>query len=367
MRVLHAAAHSGPPSGILDQMRWERRSAQELGLNWTVKMFCPKDWTEPDPIIQEASRTKADSAGLTRRAYNWITFRKEYHAWLKTQEDAYDIFLLRYYRHDPFQLLFVLSCRKPVYFVFHTLVIQELASQGGWIGWIRSNMERIIGKPTLKNAAGIIGVTQEIIEHQKRRVHSFDGFEILYPNGILFDQDPVTKPIPKVPELIFVSSCFCPWHGLDLLLNSVEKSTDSFTLHLVGELEVKDYDRAKVDKRIRIHGHMSHEEIRVLASHCTVGLSSFALYRNNMKEACTLKVREYLMMGLPVYAGCKDVVLPDDFAYYRIGEPSIERILEYARNVEGVDRKDVADNSRYFIDKRVLLKKLFDSLNNRTE
>jgi hypothetical protein len=45
-------------------------------------------------------------------------------------------------------------------------------------------------------------------------------------------------------------------------------------------------------------------------------LGSLALYKNGMHEACPLKVREYLALGLPVIGACADTDIPDDAHYY---------------------------------------------------
>jgi hypothetical protein len=82
-----------------------------------------------------------------------------------------------------------------------------------------------------------------------------------------------------------------------------------------------------------------------------------------MREACTLKVREYLANGLPVYAGHVDSGLPINFPYFFTGPPRIPEILEYARRVRNVDRVSVSSEAKSFIDKEALLLKLYNALN----
>jgi hypothetical protein len=73
-----------------------------------------------------------------------------------------------------------------------------------------------------------------------------------------------------------------------------------------------------------------------------------------MQEACTLKVRESLMMGLPVYAGYRDV-FPKDFIFYREGPCEMANIIKFAREMRDFDKRIVAENSRIHIDKKKLL------------
>ena len=71
-----------------------------------------------------------------------------------------------------------------------------------------------------------------------------------------------------------------------------------------------------------------------------------------MTEACTLKVREYLRAGLPVYAGHRDSALPEISNYFRQGPAQWRAILEYARAVRPVSRATIALAARPLIDKK---------------
>jgi len=54
-------------------------------------------------------------AGDPNRAklLDWMRFRHSYCQWLLSQIEEYDAFVLRYYVHDPFQLMFIRRCPKP--------------------------------------------------------------------------------------------------------------------------------------------------------------------------------------------------------------------------------------------------------------
>ena len=77
-----------------------------------------------------------------------------------------------------------------------------------------------------------------------------------------------------------------------------------------------------------------------------------------MTEACSLKVRDYLRAGLPVYAGHRDSALPPDFEYFRQGPAQWSAILAYARCMRSVPRSTIAVAARPLIDKKVLLERL---------
>lgn len=362
MRVLHAAALLSPPSGIVSQMEWEQLAASQLGIPWHVKMFCPKDSCAESSIICRARWLGSKRKSFFWKLYAWLILRIEYHIWLYSLVRDYDVFVLRYYVHDPFQLLFILLCKRPVYLVHHTLEVPELAMPGSAGARLRSWLEAWIGKYAVRYSRGTIGVTQEILKHQDLRGHK-ERESYLYPNGVFYEKCTVPDERCDISELLFVAGFFAPWHGLDLLLNDIESSDREFILHLVGTLSEADQARAAKDKRIVLHGYQVVEGVRKISERCSVGLSSFALSRKGMTEACTLKVREYLMAGLPVYAGYQEV-LPSSFAYYRSGPPSIVDILDFASSVRSVSREQVVVAARPHIDKSVTLDALYRAMKN---
>jgi glycosyltransferase involved in cell wall biosynthesis len=365
IRVLHSAALLRPPSGILNQMMWEKDAADELGLAWTTKMFCPSGCVQQSEIIHFSEHVKAEKKSAIKKLFDWIILRWDYHQWLRNQIEHCDVFLLRYYVHDPFQYIFVLFCKKPVYFVHHTSEVPELAMPGGWSGNIRSGLEVLIGRMSIRRSSGIVGVTNEIVEYEKYRAKQYGKITTVYPNGITSANPPISDTRTDTPVFLFVCSFFSAWHGLDLLLDAMDRNNkEHFVLHLVGELSQKDQERAVKDKRIVLHGKKNQEEIRVIATSCWVGLSSFALYRKRMNEACTLKVREYLMMGLPVYAGYKEV-FPDSFPFYSRGDADIAEMMKFSRSVRGVSRSSVVDCARPYIEKSGLLSELYVWLSNQ--
>ncbi len=366
MKVLHTTLQSKPTAGVINQMDWEEKASRSLGINWDVIVYCPLGVLLPGNISMSCSKVKLlASDGFLGRAIKLFRLRREYYRWLSTQQNNYDVFVLRYLPFEIHQLIFLLRCRCPVYFVYHTLDIPELRSRSGSLKWIKLLIEHIVGPLSIRYSSGLVGVTDEIRKYQCQRVPGIRKPSYLYPNGICFmaDQGPVEDRRRARPEVLFVASHFYDWHGLDLLLSSMLESDDDFTLHLVGELDPGDRLVAEKDSRIMLHGSLGSCEIMRLSQSCWVGLSSFALTRKSMNEACTLKVREYMRTGLPVYSGHKDV-FPIDFAYYKIGACSVTAILEYARSVREVSRSEVVDAVRPFIDKEKLLTDFYGSLDS---
>ena len=361
LRVLHSAALLSPPSGIVTQMQWEQDAAQALSVAWRVTMYCPKGSANSAAVSVYDSDIEAQSLqNPWRKLLAWVQLRYRYHQWLLTQQEAVDVFILRHYVHDPFQYAFIKRCKKPVYLVHHTLEVPELALPGGVIGFVRSHLERWLGGINIRAAKGTIGVTQEIIDAALMRAHAQDKSQHLYPNGIVFKESAhIDRRDATVPELLFVAN-FAPWHGLDVLLKEVAKNQEHFVLHLVGTIP-SDLEVLLQDPRIRVHGKLNHAQISQLSQQCWVGLSSFALARKQMRQACPLKAREYWMLGLPVYGDYEEALLAPT-PYYRQGTESIAAILHFAHDMRGVSKEEVSYAMRPHIDKSVLLLKLYQDL-----
>jgi glycosyltransferase involved in cell wall biosynthesis len=362
LRVLHSAGLLTPSSGMLIQMQWEFEATKQLGINWEVKMYCPSNAViksnvvEFDPFL-DAAKMNSKIA----KFFAWIFFRWRYHTWLFSLQNDVDIFILRYYVHDPFQLWFALRAKKPVYFLHHSLEVPELAIPNNFPAFLRSNLEALIGQFTLSAAKGLICVTKEILSYERKRANIDLGECYIYPNGIKYSEITLKDDrAPTKPELLFVAN-FAPWHGLDLLMKEIKNSNQDFILHVVGDIPKELVGFIDADERVIFHGKLNHESISDLSQRCWIGLSSFALYRKKMTEACPLKVREYLMMGLPAYGDCKDV-FPESCAFYRRGSESIDEILDFARNARGLNKSFVSREARKYIDKKDLLSALYSSL-----
>jgi glycosyltransferase involved in cell wall biosynthesis len=335
-------------------MCWEQKAARVLGKNLKVSIFCPKN-TYPDSDIIVFSKNSI-ATNLFQKFYNWFYLRKEFYNWLLMESKNYDIILLRYSVHDPFLLDFLNKVKIPVYLVHHTLELPELDSLG-FFGKFRCKLDKLIGNHCISKSSGLIGVTKEIIGFEQSRIENKKKNVLIYPNGIFLEQKKLNDHKLDVPEFLFVASYFFDWHGLDLLLSNLKNTDKNFVLHVVGEVQNKDIELAYNDERVIFHGKLVSSEINNLAKSCWVGLSSFALYRKGMQEACTLKVREYLSLGLPVYSGHQDV-FPDEFIFYKKGLPNFDSILEFGNHVKNFSKQQVLDCAESYISKVELLDNL---------
>lgn len=365
-RILHCAAMLSPSSGILQQMQYEQDAANQLNIDWKVKMYCPCNVKKYYTFLYaDKNIQNENNDNFFKKIISWLMLRYKYNQWLFQQQDNVDIFLLRYCVHDPFQLWFVKRCKKSIFFLHHTLEVPELGYGGNFFGIFRSVLEIIIGRLAISNAEGIIGVTEEIASYEARRSKRDTISKFIYPNGILIDNKFLIDRRKKdIPEFIFVAN-FAPWHGLDILLKNVSKSSKKFILHLVGIIPQK-LTAFVNDPRVHAHGAMSQEQIVQLSAQCWVGLASFALFKNKMKQACPLKVREYLMLGLPVCGDFEDV-FPLNVNFYKKTRGDIDELINFSFSVRDISKEEVRDMAKEWIDKKVILSRLYHDLGTYLE
>lgn len=358
MRILHAVLMSTPQRGILQQMTWEAEAARALGLPWRSVVFGPSVVADqaPDLVARAPREPGFERGGGPAAVREWLRWRRGFYAWLREQARSADLVLLRHTLHDPLRPWAVRRLGVPVVSVHHTLEVPELLAGGRRRA---ARVEQAVGGASLRRGAGIVGVTEEILRYEQSRMNRpLPGH--VYPNGTMIPVTPLPGEVPdyEAPQLLFVSDEFVPWHGLDRLLASLAKSEEPLLLHVVGTLSDEDRAAAEQEPRVVLHGRLTPAGIAALARTCTVGLTSFALDRKDMTQACTLKVREYLQQGLPVYAGHLEV-FPESFPYVRSGTADVASIVAYARTMAGTRRETVRDTAAPYIDKRMLLADLY--------
>lgn len=290
-----------------------------------------------------------------------IRLRRAFHSWLAARESEFDVILLRYSVHDQGQARFVQRSRAFTGLIHHAFEVEELRGFDGVMGRVRAGLESRIGPGSIRGADVIIGVTDEIAQHEVSRVDGLRKPLLVYPNGGPDTVEPVADGRLATPHLLCASSYFSPWQGVDLLLDSLSACPRDFVLHLAGELSARDSAAAEADARVILHGSLTPAQMRDLAAYCWAGISSLAIERQGFRTACPLKVREYLSMGLPV-VGNHDEVLPADFPFYVTGGPGISSILDVADRWRSIPRSVVAEASLPLISKKAIVRGFYEDL-----
>lgn len=346
-RILHFTAVRELGSGQRKQLIYENKAAKQLiDIQWDVIAYHS---FEPQESFEKQTPRLFDFL-IIRNLYFWIQVFK--------LSKYYDVILFRYISFDPFAVIFSPFIKNRIS-VHHSKEIEELPLvRKGWKGMLASWLEKYTGKVALKNSLAIVGVTEEIALYEKGRIVQ-NKKTYVYPNGLDFSLFPIVddKRDPGEYHILFMCSYFSEWHGLDLLINEIDKTKTNvkFYIHLIGNLASEQFEMIKhstYSDSIIIHGQLDRESYIKIAEKCDVGLASLALHRQNLKEASTLKVREMLAMGLPVFSCHKDVAFNNDFPFYKYKEEfNFEDILEFCMSHKSTSRLQVKETAKLKINK----------------
>jgi hypothetical protein len=355
-KVLHVAVSMNPSPGVVKQMEWEQQAALELGIEWVCSLHT--DSSTCSNIIHNWHNLSK------HRLIRYFQLRTNFYKWLISNEKNYDVILLRFSVHDPWQKNLTKAIGHKLFTVHHTKEECELLCQKSRPS-IGLMLEKIWGRKTLVNSFGHIGVTPEILEYELSRQNFIKKPSFVFPNSVVTSlKTCLDNRTGDVPEIVFIASDFSEWQGLDKLIDVALTENTPCTIHLIGKISAKDLQRCKNDRRFVIHGLLKQEDIAEIMNIAWCGLSSLALERKGMLQACTLKVREYLQAGIPVYSGHDDSGLPNDFPYYLKGNVNLEEITLFARRMRLVKRDIISAASSKFISKKTHLQKLYDYLNS---
>jgi glycosyltransferase involved in cell wall biosynthesis len=272
----------------------------------------------------------------------------------------YDALVIRYPLYDPF-LHLMLRSRNKIITEHHTKELSELRLLRSW----RRFMERSCGNRWLNKFAGVIGVTEEIVQYEKER-SGFRKKSIFIPNTIPVDLEaPLTGAIglgEKI-NIIFVAN-FRPWHGLPKVIEGLEKAgTDGekICLHLVGKIPDEEHAILEGFKNVVMHGELPNERINEMYADMDFAIGGFNLHVKDMQEATSLKVREYLAYGLPTLIGSRDPAFPKGFGYLvEKDEFDIGLIAEYIEKHRGLEKSIVRKEAEPYINSKYALKKMFN-------
>lgn len=358
-KICHFTAVRYLYPSIRQQLQYEYRASKDLypRIDWNIVAL--HDF-QPQSCF-EVQTPRALRFHLLRNFYAWILIIK--------MSRSFDLVVVRHMSFDLFSFVFAPLVKNRIS-VHHSKEVEELGLiRYGLLGKLASIAEQYFGSNVISLGLGVIGVTNEISEYECGRVKKNLPFAV-YPNGI--DPTIITLAedlrVPSVLQLAFVCSYFSPWHGLDLLLDSLESYISSpcsrvIKLHIIGEVAFAELDRIAASDRLssicNVAGYLDGDQLERLLSCCDAGIGSLALWRKGLREASTLKVREYLARGLPVLSGHQDPSLPGGFPYYDIIDlEQLDQAFNKAFKFKSIPRSLIRSESLEYISKSVALKNL---------
>lgn len=356
MKILHLTAGKRLSHGQRAQLQHEERASEALrDVQW-------------DTI---ALHGEEPQCGFERRMPSLFRpiFLRNLYAWIFLMRRCrnYDFVLQRHMTFDPFVMAlgWLIPNRVTVH---HSKEVDELKLiRSDWRGQAASMLQRCSGLFNSWQVRGVLGVTQEIADYQTQLYRSIKHAGV-YANGIQMDSlELLEDGRNDEVHIAFVCGTFSRWHGVDLLIRTFDeqKSTlckERTTIHLIGRLskaQISALQAANAQLPVfAIHGHLPREEYKSILSKCDIGLDALAIDRKGLTQAATLKVREYLASGLPVYSAHEDTAVPNTHPYYECGPVDASRIIAYARKMKDVSRRQVREESKQFIDKTEAMRRV---------
>lgn len=239
-------------------------------------------------------------------------------------------------------------------------------------------LNKIFGPIIVKQADGIVGVTDEIVQKQLELAEGKSIKNITIGNGI-------------------TTSCvrekkFCSFDGTHLNMITVGDIRDVMAidrlllgmaqyegqvkihLHIAGEGKsirnlIEMSRKLNINNNVTFHGVLQNSELNALFDICHIGMGALGPKRNNLTETTALKVREYCARGCPFVLVGKDPDLDPNFSFcLRLSdneEPiEINKIIDFLHDLN--DNPNYQHEIRSYavsnLDWAVKMKKLCDFL-----
>jgi hypothetical protein len=280
------AAHSGVYKKILDQITFWRLSGYSVQLFVVTDFDSISYWQK----IDEKAVILLDKSRIAKFLNRIRIFRLA----IKSRPSLI-------YLRDSFPLR-IHKCSIPIVIEVQSLVGEELK--------IRSRAKYLLFRYSKKyiysriNAA--VYVSRELL-----RLNEFQFKDtipkITIGNGINLNRiEVLPQRIESKLGLFFVGNPNQLWHGVSELVEFARLNPD-IDIHVVGNS-----NQTRLSN-LFFYGRLTPDEYRDIASKCVAGIGSLNLIVIQQKESSSLKVREYLALGLPVILKHEDTDLsPDD-------------------------------------------------------
>jgi hypothetical protein len=183
--------------------------------------------------------------------------------------------------------------------------------------WNVLNRRRIFGA-----AAGVVCVTREL-------AGTFGGPVGVVSNGADPDAVPaLPAPASESPRVVFAGSPEIAWHGVDRLLD-LARALPEVDFDLVGPTT------GVVPSNVSVHGMLRGDAYWAVLARADIAFGSLAMERAGLHEGCPLKVREYLLAGLPTVIGYEDTDFPGELPWYLVRYSGADQVRRFLAAVRG--------------------------------
>lgn len=211
------------------------------------------------------------------------------------------------------------------------VIAERLRTDYTLAGRLRAAAEACALRILLRGGAGLVGVTPEIAAGLAR--HAPAAMPVTWVgNGVDADGMPPTGCRRySGGELVLAVLCGnpAPWHGLDRLVAGLRqhRGPHNIVLHLIGGVDPGLIADLGPYAQAVNHGRLDGADLNRVLGQAHLGISSLALHRAGLVQACPLKSREFAARGLPFAYAYDDPDLP----------PKLPWCLRLADGDEAVD------------------------------
>jgi hypothetical protein len=175
----------------------------------------------------------------------------------------------------------------------------------------------------LHAASGVVAVSGELATSSRSR--------LVLGNGLDAGDVPLfPAPANARPRIAFIGSPRQPWHGVDKIVELARLLPDL-------DVDVIGPRREEIEgasSNVYGHGVLPPSQYRLLLERADAAVGTLALHRKRMGEASPLKVREYLLSGIPTMIAYDDTDLREIDAPWLLRLPNVEENVR--DNVEAI-------------------------------
>jgi hypothetical protein len=213
---------------------------------------------------------------------------------------------------------------------------------------MRAHYNRCTRDIMMRRASAMIFLTSELSRSPSFRKAT--GVRQVITNGVDLGAYPMLAARASgAPRLVFVGTAGQPWHGVDKLVRLARVQPD-WRVDIVGSQR----PGSGAPPNMTWHGALGRDDVLEVLGRADVGVGTLALHRNGMAEACSLKLREYLAVGLPVLYGHTDPdidgVVPESMRLPNTEDNVITHVDEIAEFVLACRGRRVARSAIEHID-----------------
>ncbi len=165
---------------------------------------------------------------------------------------------------------------------------------------------RVTRNTVFRMADKLISVTHEIANHSS--IAKFQLPSHVSYNSIDIFKNPTRKKGSQhaIPRLVMMVSEEFPWHGIDKLKELAIKTVNILEFTLIGNFKTR-----ISSPNVKYTGFLNGNELKRAIEQSDIAVSSLAIHRCGLVEACPLKTRDYLSWQMPTIIGYLESIFVD--------------------------------------------------------